>query len=239
MGFCPSPYLPLTWNRHDADNQLRTAAYEVLVSFVTNSANDSLPVVATLSDVILQRLEQTVPMQQQVVSVEDRITLEEMQTSLASVLLVSSIRQVHIPEYAAWSRTDHIKSIIQRLEADIKPQADRIMHALLRVLSTLPPKSSVPDAILATISAVAGALEEDFLKYMDSFTPFLYSALGNQEELGLCSMAIGLVSDIARALNDKVQPYCDTFMNYLLNHLSVRRSKSTILQRCPCFANPS
>jgi importin subunit beta-1 len=103
------------------------------------------------------------------------------------------------------------------------------MHALLRVLSTLPPKSSVPDAILATISAVAGALEEDFLKYMDSFTPFLYSALGNQEELGLCSMAIGLVSDIARALNDKVQPYCDTFMNYLLNHLSVRRSKSTIL----------
>jgi importin subunit beta-1 len=45
--------------------------------------------VATLSDVIIQRLEQTVPMQQQVVSVEDRITLEEMQTSLTSVLLVS------------------------------------------------------------------------------------------------------------------------------------------------------
>ena len=55
---------------------------------MTNAANDSLPIVATLSDVIIQRLEQTVPMQQQVVSVEDRITLEEMQTSLASVLLV-------------------------------------------------------------------------------------------------------------------------------------------------------
>lgn len=205
----------------------------MLVSFVTNSANDSLPVVATLSDVILQRLEQTVPMQQQVVSVEDRITLEEMQTSLASVLLVSSHQTS-----PAWNRTDHIKSIIQRLEADIKPQADRIMHALLRVLSTLPPKSSVPDAILATISAVAGALEEDFLKYMDSFTPFLYNALSNQEELGLCSMAIGLVSDIARALNEKVQPFCDTFMNYLLNHLSVRLSKSTILHQYPCFADP-
>lgn len=74
--------------RTDADNQLRTAAYEVLNSFVTNAANDSLPMVATLSDVIIQRLEQTVPMQQQVVSVEDRITLEEMQTSLTSVLLV-------------------------------------------------------------------------------------------------------------------------------------------------------
>lgn len=82
--------------RGDADNQLRTAAYEVLNSFVTNAANDSLPMVATLSDVVLQRLEQTVPMQQQVVSVEDRITLEEMQTSLASVLLVCTFLFVHM-----------------------------------------------------------------------------------------------------------------------------------------------
>lgn len=60
----------------------------MLNSFVTNSANDSLPIVANLSDVILQRLEKTIPMQQQIVSVEDRISLEEMQTSLTSVLLV-------------------------------------------------------------------------------------------------------------------------------------------------------
>jgi hypothetical protein len=41
-------------------------------------------------------------------------------------------------------------------------------------------------------------------------------------------MAIGLVSDIARALNEKVQPYCDAFMNYLLNNLRVRnRDKMT------------
>jgi importin subunit beta-1 len=76
-------------NRPDADNQLRMAAYEVLNTFVTNSANDSLPVVAKLSDVLIQRLENTIPMQQQVVSVEDRITLEEIQTSLSSGLLVS------------------------------------------------------------------------------------------------------------------------------------------------------
>jgi importin subunit beta-1 len=56
---------------------------------------------------------------------------------------------------------------------------------------------------------------------MESFSPFLYNALEHQEEAGLCSMAIGLVSDIARALNDKVQPYCDTFMNLLLNILRV------------------
>ncbi|KAL5362895.1 armadillo-type protein [Aspergillus floccosus] len=196
--------------RQDADNQLRTAGYEVLNSFVTNAANDSLPMVATLSDVIIQRLEHTIPMQQQVVSVEDRITLEEMQTSLTSVLL----------------------AIVQRLETDIKPQADRIMHVMLQVLTTVPPKSSVPDVVFATVGAIANALEEEFVKYMDSFTPFLYNALGNQEEPGLCSMAIGLVSDIARALNEKVQPYCDTFMNYLLNNLrsSTNQLKPAILE---------
>lgn len=74
--------------RQDADSQLRTAGYEVLNSFVLNAANDSLPMVAKLSDVILQRLEQTIPMQSQVVSPEDKILLEEMQTSLISVILV-------------------------------------------------------------------------------------------------------------------------------------------------------
>ena len=83
--------------RSDADNQLRTAAYEVLNSFVTNSANDTLTTVATLSDVILQRLEKTIPMHHQIVSVEDRITLEEMQTSLTSVLLVCSLMHVADP----------------------------------------------------------------------------------------------------------------------------------------------
>ena len=76
------------WVCSSDDNQLRMAAYEVLNAFVTNAALDTLPTVAKLSDIVLQRLENTIPMQQQIVSVEDRITLEEIQTSLTSVLLV-------------------------------------------------------------------------------------------------------------------------------------------------------
>lgn len=186
--------------RGDADNQLRTAAYEVLNTFVQNAANASLPAVASLSDVIIKRLEATVPLQAQVVSVEDKITLEEMQTSLASVLL----------------------AIIQRLEKEIQPQADRIMTVLLQILTNAGPKSSVPEAIFATVSSLANALEEAFSPYMEAFVPFLYNALGNQEEPGLCSMAIGLVSDITRSMGEPCQPYCDTFMNYLLNNLRVR-----------------
>ncbi|KAL8789954.1 MAG: hypothetical protein Q9213_000840 [Squamulea squamosa] len=190
--------LSVTENATGGDAQVRMAAYEVLNAFVTNAAHDSLPVIAKLSDIILQRLENTIPMQQQIVSVDDRNVLEEIQTSLSGALL----------------------AIIQRLEREIKPQADRIMHVLLQVLNSVGAKSSVPDTVFATVGALANALEEDFAKYMESFAPFLYNALGNQEEPALCAMAIGLVSDITRSLGEVSQPYCDAFMNYLLQILS-------------------
>lgn len=107
------------------------------------------------------------------------------------------------------------------------------MGVLLQLLSAVGTKSSVPDTVFAAIGALANALEDDFIKYMDAFTPFLYNALGNQEEPALCSMAIGLVSDITRSLGEKVQPWCDAFMNYLLNNLRV----SAFLARHWRFAN--
>lgn len=96
------------------------------------------------------------------------------------------------------------------------------MHVLLQVLNTVGPKSSVPDTVFAAVGALSNALEGDFAKYMASFVPYLYNALGNLEELGLCAMAIGLVSDITRSLQEASQPYCDAFMNYLLSNLRVK-----------------
>lgn len=192
--------------RADADNQLRTAAYEVLNTFVTNAAGDNVRLVADLSGVILERLEKSIALQSQVVSVEDKLTLEEMQTSLVSVVM----------------------SIVQRLEGDVRPLADRIMTILLQLLKIVGPKSSVPDTVFAAVGAIATALEEDFIKYMDAFIPYLNGALSNQEEPGLCAMAIGLVSDITRALGEKVQPYCDNFMNHLLENLKVSPAASSL-----------
>ncbi|TKW48694.1 Importin subunit beta-1 [Colletotrichum tanaceti] len=202
--------------RPDCDSYVRTAAYEVLNVFVQNAASESMAPIASLSGVVIERLEGTVPMQSQVVSVEDRIMLEEMQTSLCTVL----------------------QAIIQRLDKEVIPQGDRIMQTLLQILSTVGSKSSVPDGVFATISALANAMEEDFSKYMEAFTPFLYNALSNQEEPSLCSMAIGLVSDLTRSLGERSQPYCDNFMNHLLHNLKStalsNQFKPAILQ---CFGD--
>jgi importin subunit beta-1 len=100
----------------------------------------------------------------------------------------------------------------------------------LQILATAGAKSSVPDAVFATVSSLANALEENFASYMEAFSPYLYNALGNQEEPALCSMAIGLVSDITRSLGPLSQPYCDTFMNYLLNNLRVCIDGDRILE---------
>ncbi|KAI0546989.1 armadillo-type protein [Xylaria curta] len=199
-----------------AETTVRTTSYEVLSAFVQHAATDSFPAIAQLSDVIIKRLEETIPMQSQVVSIEDKIALEEMQTSLSTVL----------------------QAIIQRLEKEIAPLGDRIMQVDLQILNTVGPKSSVPEAIFATISGLANAMEEDFIKYMDAFSPFLYNALANQEEPSVCSMAIGLVSDITRSMGERSQPYCDQFMNYLLNNLRSaalsNQFKPAILQ---CFGD--
>ncbi|KAI0521098.1 armadillo-type protein [Xylaria bambusicola] len=199
-----------------AETTVRTTSYEVLSAFVQHAATDSFPAIAELSNVIIKRLEETIPLQSQVVSIEDKIALEEMQTSLSTVL----------------------QAIIQRLEKEIAPQGDRIMQVDLQILNTVGPRSSVPEAIFATISGLSNAMEEDFFKYMEAFSPFLYNALANQEEPSVCSMAIGLVSDITRSMGERSQPYCDNFMNHLLNNLRSaalsNQFKPAILQ---CFGD--
>ncbi|KAB5560284.1 armadillo-type protein [Coniochaeta sp. 2T2.1] len=210
-----SNLLTLT-GRPECETAVRTAAYEVLNTFVQNAANDSLQALGSLSEVVIKRLEETVPLQSQVVSIEDKMTLEEMQTSLCTVL----------------------QAVILRLDKEIVPLGDRIMQVLLQILSTVGARSTVPDAAFAAISALATAMEEDFVKYMDAFAPFLYNALANQEEPSLCSMAIGLVSDLTRSMGARSQPYCDNFMNYLLNNLRStalsNQFKPAILQ---CFGD--
>ena len=202
--------------RPDADSGVRTAAYEVLNIFIANAGSSSLETVAQVNDKILQRLESSIPLRQQALSVEDRLTLDDIQTSLCTVIM----------------------AIIQRCDSEIAPQADRIMQIMLQLLSSLNNKSSVADSALGPIGALASALETEFKKYMDAFRPYLFKALNNREEAALCAMAIGLTSDIVRALGPECQPYCDDFMNSLLENLRStslgNQFKPAILQ---CFGD--
>lgn len=189
----------------DADGPLRTAAYEVIGGFVTNAGEQSLQIVASVTQEILQRLNATLPLTQQRMSLDEKIMLEELQVSLASVLL----------------------AIVQRLEQNIAGVAGEIMNTCIQLLQATP-NSAVPEVVFQIISGLCNALARDFDKYIQQFIPYLYAALGNQDAPDMCALAIGLVSDIVRAMEDKAQPYCDTFMNHLLNNLRSDRMNNQL-----------
>ncbi len=75
--------------------------------------------------------------------------------------------------------------------------------------------------------ALATQLERDFLKYMPHFHPVLIQGLSNFEEYQVCSMAVGVVTDLCRALEKGLLLYTDDIVGCLLRNLqnaSINRS---------------
>ena len=77
------------------------------------------------------------------------------------------------------------------------------------------------------------ALESAFAPYIQPFLPYLYTALKAHEDAQLCTVAVGLIGDISRALGAQSAPYANSFMTVLLENLQSdlvgRNVKITIL----------
>ena len=68
--------------------------------------------------------------------------------------------------------------------------------------------------------------------------PFLYPALKSHEDTQLCTVAVGIIGDISRALGDQSAQYANPFMTVLLENLQSellnRNVKISILS---CFGD--
>jgi importin subunit beta-1 len=77
------------------------------------------------------------------------------------------------------------------------------------------------------------ALETNFSPYIQAFMPHLYPALKAHEDTQLCTVAVGIIGDIARALGPHAAQYANQFMTVLLENLQSevlnRNVKITIL----------
>ncbi|KAJ1330084.1 hypothetical protein BSLG_009756 [Batrachochytrium salamandrivorans] len=175
------------------DPHLRASVYEAMATLINNCANDSLGSVQNLTTMMLSRLGETVNMQNQLVGADDRRVHCEFQANLCSVL-TSSIR---------------------RLQGQISEVADAIMTTMLLVMSSASKVSTLMEDAFLVAGALATAIEGNFVRYMDSFFPYLNDALQNFEEHQLCTIAVGLVGDICRALNEAILPYCAGLMSTL------------------------
>lgn len=197
-----TPYMPAllerllqVTDREDADeNNLRVAAFEAVSALIQNAAPDCVQLLQTLLPLIVGRLQASFGVS--VLTNEDKERKEGVQGLLCGLIQV----------------------LVLRLEQnDIMPHADGIMQNLLQVLQ-LKNATCHEEAFSAT-SAVCDKLEVHFDKYMSAVAPFLVMGLKNFQAFHVCSIAVGLVGDIARSIEGKIAPYCTDIMTALVESL--------------------
>lgn len=206
------PALVQISNKLDNEYNSRASAYEALSAFVTYSANDTMNIIHSIAGEVLSRLEATISMQQQALSVDSKSALEELQINILSLLT----------------------NIIRRLSGGVLGAADNLMAMFLKLLDAQQPNALIEEDIFIAISAVASAIGPDFIKYMDSFLPYLTKALANSE-LPTCNTAVGLVADLAQSLGPAISPYLNGLMDILganLNNNNVKRELKPAILSC-------
>lgn len=177
--------------REDWESEnIRSTAYEAINMMVANCAMDMHPVVTQLLAEALNRLEQSFVAQ---LDAQERMNLQSCLCSL-------------------------VGEMIKKLDmTQLTPFADRSMQLLFQVFSV---KGAVAheDAFMA-IGYMAEKMEGAFTRYMPFLQAPLIAGLKNIDEYQVCTVSVGVVGDLCRALGAGVLPYCDDVMRCLLELL--------------------
>ena len=111
-----------------------------------------------------------------------------------------------------------MSEITQHLDTKIvTQQAQTLMTLYLHVLSSKP-GTSHQDVLLA-VEAIATSIDKEFSMFFGAFWPFLYTALTNVTEHQNCSVAVSILSNMSRALEEDLGPHCALVVQALLQNL--------------------
>lgn len=187
--------------RPNADeSNLRSAAYQSLANVVLFAPTDCIPSVSKLQQVMLVKLSDSQRMADEIVNIDDRIRYSELQSNLCTVLQ-NSVKKIGKPSLLI---------------------SDQMMSSLILIFHNAGrgrgSATELEDAFLL-VGTLISEMEGDFVRFVESFIPFLYAAIRNHAEYHLCTVAIGVVGDLARALNQTLLPYCNELMGLLLQAL--------------------
>ena len=182
-------------DREDADEaNLRVSAFEAVNMLIQVGAPDVRPLFLQLLPAINDRLSKSLTMP--VLTNDDREQKEGLQGLLCGVIQVLALSMT---------------------KEELVPHADAIMTNLLHVLQSK--NATCHEEVFSATSSIADQLEDAFEKYMSALQPFLIMGLSNFEAYHVCIIAVGLVGDLARSMEAKIQPYCDEIMSALLQSL--------------------
>lgn len=112
------------------------------------------------------------------------------------------------------------------------------MTNLLTLIQNGSKQPTVLEDAFFTVGTVISAFEANFEKYLGAFLPFMVEGLRNHEEYQLCSISVGLIGDVCRALGENAAKYCDEFMNALFANLqSPQLNRSVKPPILSCFGD--
>ena len=230
----------------------RTAAYECLATWVANSSKETRSQIEDTLHIVLQRMEHLISVhvslfctfpagnmrsyatkKNQILGMDDRNNWNDLQSNFCSVLIVRPS-----DESVVVGTDDSSQSVIRKFGHDIKPSADRIMTLVLQLISLVGKVSTVLEDAFLVVGTLASSLEQNFAPYITAFLQFLFPALKAHEDSQLCTIAVGIIGDISRALGEKTKEYSAGFMQLLSENLQSntlnRDAKIPILE---CFGD--
>lgn len=185
-----------TVSRGDVDeDNLRISGFEAINAYVRAATADCNEPITQIVPEVINRLAAT--FNRQILNTDDRDQQQEEQGLLCGLL----------------------QTCITKLEGHVKPFADPIFELLIKVLASK--SATVHEEAFMAIGALANVVEGDFEKYMPALRPLLLNGLRAHEEYAVCSVAVGVVGDISRAIQRKISPYCDEIVSLLLENLQV------------------
>lgn len=114
--------------------------------------------------------------------------------------------------------------ILQLIQAAGKTST--VLEDAFLVVGSLASGKKIPVDMNAKLITRFAALENNFSPYIQPFLPFLYPALKAHEDTQLCTVAVGIIGDISRALGEQSTQYANPFMTVLLENL-----QSNVLNR--------
>jgi importin subunit beta-1 len=191
-----------TTDRSDAgENNLRISGYEALMELIKNSPKDCyLHIQRTTLDV-LGRLQRVLGIEDNVISSSDRSQLRDLQSLLCATL----------------------QSVLRKIrKEDAGHISDSVMGALIHIMqrcSSGQDAGGVMEDALMAVSTLIEVMGVNFAKYMEQFKPFLFGALRAHEDHQICQAAIGVISDLCHAFEDKIAPLMDDMVSLLLQIL--------------------
>jgi len=208
--------LLIVTERPTNESNFRTAAYEALNAYISHSAADTFGAVSHVTLTVLQRMETLLNIQNELLNIDDRSNWAELQSNFCSVII----------------------SVIRKMGAQIKPLADRIMTLTLRLVQAAGKQSTILEDGFLVVGTMSSALGPDIQPYLDAFLPIIVAALKNHEDAALCTVSIGTIGDIARALQEQTVQYAAAFVTLLLESLQSQVMSRTVkIQVLACFGD--